>query len=91
MAEKKKDVEPQEANAKIKLRLDKYNKTNNKDMGFFGNIIGDAVNVAVSPIAVVIDGVALVTGNEPTNTGNLIVNTVEKLGDAVEDLTKGDI
>jgi len=60
-------------------------------MGFFGNLIGAAVNVAVSPIALVIDGVSLVTGKEPTNTGNLIVNTVEKLGDAVEDLKNGNV
>jgi len=60
-------------------------------MGFFGNIIGAAVNVAVSPIAVVLDGVALVTGREPTNTGDLLINTIDKLGDAAEDLTNGNV
>lgn len=57
-------------------------------MGFFGNLIGAAVKVAVTPVAVVKDVVDVVQGDTPDNTANLIDSAIDDVVDAFNDLTE---
>lgn len=60
-------------------------------MGFFSNIIGAAVKVAVTPIAVVKDVVNAATGDEVDATKKLIESAAEDAEQAKEDLADGDL
>lgn len=57
-------------------------------MGFFGKMIGAAVKVAVTPVAVVKDVVDVAQGDTPNNTANLIDSAIV---DVAEDLIDGDL
>lgn len=57
-------------------------------MGFFGNLIGAAVKVAVTPIAVVKDVVDVTQGIIPDNTANLVDSAIDDVVDAFNDLTE---
>lgn len=56
-------------------------------MGFFGNLVKGAVNVAISPIVVVTD----VIKGDFDSTSTVIDNVVDSVSDGVEDLTNGDL
>lgn len=57
-------------------------------MGFFGKMIGAAVKVAVTPVAVVKDVVDVAQGDTPNNTSNLIDSAIDDVADAFNDLTE---
>ena len=56
--------------------------------GALGEIVGAAVKVAVTPLAVVDDVVNVVTGNEPDTTKNLIKSVGDDLSKAGDELVK---
>jgi len=51
-------------------------------MGFFGSIIGAAVNVVLTPVAIVKDVVNIATDQEPNSTANHI----DSITDDIEDI-----
>lgn len=56
-------------------------------MGFLGNILKGAVNVAISPLVVVTD----VVKGDFDNTSKVIDNVVDSVGDGLDDLMNGDL
>lgn len=57
-------------------------------MGFFSGLIGAAVKVAITPIAVVKDVVNVATGEEPNATKSLLESAGDDVKDAIDDLEK---
>ena len=55
-------------------------------MGFFSNLVGSVVDIALTPIAVAKDVVNVVTGNETDATKNQIEKAGNKLSDAIDDI-----
>lgn len=57
-------------------------------MGFFSGLIGAAVKVTITPIAVVKDVVNVATGEEPNATKSLLDSAGDDVKDAINDLEK---
>lgn len=57
-------------------------------MGFFSGLIGAAVKVAITPIAVVKDVVNVATGEEPNATKSLLDSAGDDVKDAIDDLDR---
>jgi hypothetical protein len=55
-------------------------------MGFFSNLVGSVVDIALTPVAVVKDVVNVVTGNETNATKTQIEKAGDKLSDAIDDI-----
>ena len=55
-------------------------------MGFFSNLIGSAIDIALTPVAVIKDVVNVVTGSETNATTNQIEKAGNKLSDAIDDI-----
>ena len=60
-------------------------------MGFFSNLIGATVKVALSPIAVVKDVVNVATGEDADATKELLQSAKDDASDSIEDLADGDL
>jgi len=60
-------------------------------MGFFGNIIGSVVKVALTPVAVIADVVKVATDQEADTTKDLITDAVDDAGEAMDDLCDGEL
>lgn len=60
-------------------------------MGFFSNIIGSVVKVALTPVAVVKDVVNIATGEDAYATKELLESAKEDAGEAMDDLCDGDL
>lgn len=57
-------------------------------MGFFSGLIGAAVKVAITPIAVVKDVVNVATGEDPNATKSLLDSAGDDVKDAIDDLDR---
>lgn len=55
-------------------------------MGFFGSLIGGAVKVALTPVAVVVDVANVVSGQDVTATTDLLDSAMDDLEDAVNSI-----
>lgn len=60
-------------------------------MGFFSNIIGSVVKVALSPVAVVKDAVNIATGEDADATKELLQSAKDDASEAMDDLCDGDL
>jgi len=61
-------------------------------MGSLGNLVGSAVKVVLTPVAVAVDVVEVVTGEgEVDNTKDVVEGAVEDLGEARDNITEGDL
>ena len=60
-------------------------------MGFFSNIIGSVVKVALTPVAVVKDVVNIATGEDADATKELLESAKEDAGEAINDLCDGEL
>lgn len=60
-------------------------------MGFFSNIIGSVVKVALSPVAVVKDVVNIATGEDADATKELLQSAKDDASEAMDDLCDGDL
>tara|TARA_R110000851_G_scaffold41665_1_gene104374 strand:- start:2995 stop:3171 length:177 start_codon:yes stop_codon:yes gene_type:complete len=57
-------------------------------MGFLGNLIGGAIKVVITPIAIVKD---VVNGTPFETTGDVLDSALNSLDDALDDLIDGDL
>ena len=55
-------------------------------MGLIGSLLGAAIKVAVTPIAVVADVVSVVQGETPTNTVKVVESAYKDVKDSVNDI-----
>lgn len=55
-------------------------------MGFFSGILGTAINIVTTPIAMVADAGRVLSGEEATITVKHVENTVDKAIETVDDL-----
>lgn len=53
-------------------------------MGFFGSLIGIAVNVVLTPVAIVKDVVNIATDETPNATSNHIDNITDGIEDIID-------
>lgn len=60
-------------------------------MGFFPNIIGALVKVALTPVAIVKDVANVVTGEDVDETKKLLESAGDDVKDATEDLAEGGL
>lgn len=57
-------------------------------MGFFSGLIGAAVKVAITPVAIVKDVVNVATGEDPNATKSLLESAGDDVKDAIDDLDR---
>lgn len=60
-------------------------------MGFLTNILGAAVKVVVTPVAIVKDVVDTVSGDIPDTTRKLVSSAVDDIEEGFDDLMDGDL
>ncbi len=60
-------------------------------MGFFSEILGSVVKVALTPVAIVKDVVNVAIGDEANATIDLLQDAVDGVGDAFNDLGDGEL
>ena len=61
-----------------------------KNMGFFTNLISAAVNVTLTPVAIVADVAKVATGNDADTTKKLLESAQDDVAEAGDDLTEGN-
>lgn len=60
-------------------------------MGFFSNIVGATVKVALTPIAVAKDVVNVISGDQADSTKDLIKSAGDDVEKATEELADGEL
>lgn len=61
-------------------------------MGFFSNVLGATVKVALTPISVVKDAVNVASGDEEAdNTKRLLASAGDDVKEAIDDLVDGEV
>lgn len=60
-------------------------------MGFLSNVLGAAVKVALTPVAVVKDAANVAQGQDAETTANLLESAGDDLEEATDDLFDGDL
>lgn len=60
-------------------------------MGFFSEILGSVVKVALTPVAIVKDVVNVANGNEINATTNLLQDAVDGVVNSLDNLVEGEL